>query len=667
MNEDDRKLGMGADIARRDILHGMGATIGAALVGGFTAAGKAAAATAQQTMLTNYDGPIPGAAAYPPLREGMRGSHPGSFEAAHARRDGKPYPDPIDTHEKYDLVVVGGGLSGLAAAVAFRRDRGPDATVLVLDNHDDFGGHAKRNEFKYKDFTFVTTGGSAYFVAPGQWTEDATEFARSLGVDARIKRPHYSPYKAFDMGVASYIAPDIGGDGKLYKGERFTAPSKAFLKKAKMPERVRRDLMKVYHPTEDYLPGMSAAQKVVALEGMSYEKYLLDHVKVEKSTLPWLPGVWCLSKSACSAWFAYFRYAPGFDSLKIERAPDSPESPKSSAADYHLPAGNSDLARLMVRELVPGSLPQGTWQEIELEHVKYDMLDRPNQKARIRVSSIAVRVQHQGEAPKVMFEPDERTVSVDYMHGGKCYRVIGENVILAGNNNMIPYLCPELPDAQKAALHKAVRAANQTTSVLIRDWTAMHKAGVTRVDMPKSFYAAFSLTTPWAKGDSAPKVDPSQPGLLTFSTGTNSGILNNETMTKAILGAMSIPAGATMKDQFRMVRMGLLQTPFETFERAVRTQLKEALGPYGFDPARDIVGITVNRWPHGFAMADNSLFDPKYPPGEAPCEIARKPFGKIKIANSDASGQDLCNTAIDMGLRAVRETAPRRYGYFKRI
>jgi len=667
MNETDRKLGMATNIQRRDILHGVSLAAGAAIMGGVPRVNAAVSVASRQTMLTNYAGTIAGADHYPPVREGMRGAHPGSFEAAHARRDGKPYPDPIDTGERYDLVVVGGGLSGLAAAVDFRRSRGASMRVLVLDNHDDFGGHAKRNEFDYGGSTLMTTGGSSYFVAPSQWTEGARNFASSLGVDATKKRPRYNPYKALGMVPAAYISAANGGDGSLHKNEHFFNPSKEYLQKAKMPEAVRQDLMKVYHPEQDWLAGMSTEQKIALLESITYEKYLLDHVKIQPSTLPWLAGVWCISKTGCSAWFAYYRYAAGFSSLKVDRPVDSPESPEQEADDFHLPAGNSDLARLMVRELVPDALPQGSWQEIQTVHTKYETLDRPNQPARIRLSSIAVRVQHQGVEPTVMFEPDTRTVAVDYMHDGKCYRVIGKNVILAGNNNMIPYLCPELPDAQKAALHKAVRAANQTTSVLVRNWEAFKKAGVTRVDMPKSFYAGFGLSVPWAKDDGKPDADASKAAIVVFSTGTNSGILNNETMTQTILGAMSIPEGTPMQDQFRMVRMGLLQTPFETFERAVRTQITEVLGPYGFDPARDIIGITVNRWPHGFAMAENSLFDKKMPEGEAPCEIARRPFGKIAIANSDASGQDLCNTAIDQGLRAVRDIEPQRYGYFERI
>lgn len=664
MNNRDKKLGMGIAISRRDLIHGITATTLTAPVA--RAGNDRGFAADTQTALTNYAGEIPDALTYPPLREGMRGAHPGAFEAAHGRRDGVPYPAPIQTGESYDLVVVGGGLSGLAAACFYRRRFGSDTRVLVIDNHDDFGGHAKRNEFVSDGRTLMATGGSAYFVAPDQWTDNAKEFVKSLGADFTVKRKATNPYAQLGMRPATFISRESGGDGKLYSHVRFTSPTSEFLKTASLPSRVRRDLIAVYYGTTDYMAGMTKAQKIERLQAITYKKYLLDYVGVSPETLPWLPGVWCLSKTASSAWFAYFRYAPGFSTLGVERAPYSPEDPQNEAADFHLPAGNSDLARLMVRELVPQSLPEGTWQSLETVRIRYDALDRGESSVRIRLSSIGVRVHHVGPKPMGLFEPETRPVAVDYMHDGKCYRVMGTNVVLAGNNNMIPYLCPEMPEEQKAAQHKAVRAANQATNVLIRNWEAFRKAGVTHVDTPIGFFGSFALNVPWAKDDGEPDMDPNKGAIVSFMTGTNSGILNNEIMTRTILGS-DMPDNLSMQQQFRMARMGLLQTPFATFEHAVRSQMNDVLGPYGFDAARDIIGITVNRWPHGFAMAQNSMFDPSSPIGEQPYEIARRPFGRIFIANSDASGKDLCNTAIDQAFRAVEEMVPHNYGYYSRI
>ena len=146
----DRVLGMDRPITRRDFLNGI--AIGTAAL----AYPRASSAGGSDSTAGASDAATPAAAQdapgyYPPLLTGMRGSHPGSFEAAHALRDGQPSPPPQDTGERYDLIVVGAGISGLAAAHFYRAQRGPSSRILLLDNHDDFGGHAKRNEFHLDD------------------------------------------------------------------------------------------------------------------------------------------------------------------------------------------------------------------------------------------------------------------------------------------------------------------------------------------------------------------------------------------------------------------------------------------------------------------------------------------------------------------------------------
>jgi spermidine dehydrogenase len=264
----------------------------------------------------------------------------------------------------------------------------------------------------------------------------------------------------------------------------------------------------------------------------------------------------------------------------------------------------------------------------------------------------------------VMFDRDKREVDVTYMREGKAYRVRSKGVVLACNNAMIPFLCPEMPEQQKAALHKSVRACNQQTNVLIRDFKAFAALKLSNVGCPNCFYGGFSLNSPVLLGDLQSPRDPSDPILVGFSTGGNSGLLANDTMVSELCGG---PPTGTMQDRFRAVRTALVNTPFETWERAVRSQISRALAGSGFDPARDIAAITVNRWPHGFAMSRNSLFDPDTPDQEAPNVMAQRRFGHITIANSDASGIDLVQTAFDEAFRAVRELEPRRYGYYERI
>jgi spermidine dehydrogenase len=647
-------------ISRRDFVSGVSVAVGGALI----------SSNRLQARTVQTPGAVEGAVTaenYPPMRYGMRGAHPGSFEAAHAARGAQSVPAAEDTRETYDLIVVGGGLSGLAAAYYFRKRAGASARILVLDNHDDFGGHAKRNEYVYNGRTLMTTGGSAYLVAPSTWTHEAKQLLDDLGIEKGhpTHKTDRDLYRSLGMGPGVFFRQEKYGEDKLVVGGSLTNPNAEFLAKTPLPEQVQADLVRLYRGKVDYMAGLSKEEKIAKLQKMSYRDYLLNVAKVHPDVPSLLGGVWALGTDITTAWFAYYRYRPGFDGLGIERPPDSPESPAHTADDFRMPAGNSDVARLIVRYLIPAALPPGSFADVQTKRVNYAALDESSSTARIRLNSTAVRVQHAGAGPRAQFERDTREVDVIYMRDGKAYRVRGKGVVLACNNGMIPHLCPELPEMQKQALHQSVRAVNQSTNVLIRDFKAFANLKVSNVGCPNSFYGGFSLGNPMSLGHYEPPRDPSQPILVGFSSGGNSGILSNDTMTSELLGGPPEP-GSTMQDRFRALRVALLSTPFETFERAVRTQTSRALAGSGFDPARDIVAITVNRWPHGFAMSRNSLFD-STSEEDAPCVAARQRFGKITIANSDASGIDLVQTAFDESFRAVRELEPQRYGYYERI
>lgn len=660
MTPEDRQLGMDRLITRRDFVSGVSVAIGGALV--------SSKASQARTVQQGGAASLATAESYPPMRYGLRGAHPGSFEAAHAARDGRAFSNPEDTRETYDLIVVGGGLSGLAAAYYFRKRAGASARILILDNHDDFGGHAKRNEYVYNGRTLMTTGGSAYMVSPATWAHEARQVLKELGIEKgdptyRIDR---DLYRSMGLGPAVFFRKERYGEDKLVVGGSLTNPTAEFVAKTPLPPQVRDDLLRLYHGKIDYMPSLSKEEKIVRLRTMSYRDYLLKVAKVHPDVVPLLGGVWALGPDGTTAWFAYYRYKPGFAGLGVERPPDSPESPEHTADDFRLPAGNSDIARMIVRALIPAALPPGSLADVQSKRVNYAKLDEPSSPVRIRLSSTAVRVQHVGAAPMAQFERDAREVEVIYIRDDKAYRVRGKDVVLACNNGMIPYLCPELPEQQKRALHLAVRAVNQSTNVLVRNFKAFATLKVSNVGCPNSFYGGFSLNNPVLLGDLQGPRDPSDPALVNFSSGGNSGMLSNETMVSELMGTPFAP-GTPVREQFRAMRTALLRTPFEFFERAVRTQMARALAGCDFDPARDIVAITVNRWPHGFAMGRNALFDPETPEEDAPPVIARQRCGHITIANSDASGIDLVQTAFDEAFRAVRELEPRRYGYYERI
>lgn len=656
MDSNDRELGMGRAISRRDFVHGATALGAAAAVSG--AAGQALAQAANANA----------AALYPPLRTGMRGFHPGAFEPIHALAwSGENPPAAESTGEIYDLVVVGAGLSGLAAAYYYRKKAGPKAKILLLDNLDGFGGHAQRNEFEYGGKRLIANGGSAYIVSPSDWSAEAKSILQDLGVAKGHSSDRSDPsvFRSRGMGGAVFFPKEVYGRDRVVKGD-IRKPTQQFLAKTPMSARLRADIDKLMNGRTDYFAGKSPEEKIAALRSMSYRDYLLNVVKVSPEAVPFVEGVWCLSPDTCTAWFAFFRFKPGFEGLGLERPDKSPESEEARADDYTLPGGNSDVARLLVRAMIPDALPAGDFIELADARTDYGVLDRASNATRIRSNSIVYNVRHLGAAPHVL-DTDNREVLVSYLKDGRALSVKAANVVMACMNNVVPFICPDIPDLQKTALRTAVRAANQATNVMFRNWRAFEEAGLTSVMAPNSFFGRISLSSPRYFGRTVPSTSPDQPIVVGFSTGGNSGILSNATMVRALCGDAAPEAGTPPDDQYRLVRHGLLQTPFELFERHVREQSARVLAGTSFDPARDIVAITVNRWPHGFATGLNELFDKSEPGAPPPTVIARQKFGRIAIANTDAGGVSTMQTAFDQAWRAVNDLEPRAYGFYERI
>lgn len=658
MNHEDRELGMGRDISRRSFMHGASA---AAALAATVGAAPFAAARAPYAPAA--------AAAYPPLRTGLRGFHPGAYEPVHALVwGGREPPQAESTGEIYDLVVVGGGLSGLAAAYYYRKAAGPDARILILDNLEGIGGHAQRNEFEYEGRVYYANAGSAYLVAPSRWSREARSILDDMGIAKGDPRDStdQSVFASRDMGGAVLFPSEVFGRDHVVKGA-LNRPTAEFLAATPLPARQRADLDKLMNGRTDYLAGRSDEEKVELLRGMSYRDYLLNVVGLAEESLNFVKGVWAMGLDTCTAWFAFFRHSPGFEGLGIARPAGSPEGEDARADDYTLPGGNSDLARLIIRALIPDALPAGDVFEVADKRMDYTVLDRSSNSTRIRQSSIVYDVRHLGRAPRVL-EPDGREVQVSYLNDGRARSVKAANVIMACMNNVIPHICPDVPEAQIGALHTAVRAANISTNVLFRNWRAFERAGILGVTAPYNFYGSMRLASPRRFGPVTPSTSPDEPIVVSFGTGGNTGILSNPHMVRGLCGDGAPEIGMPSDDQYRIVRQGLLAAPLDLFERELRLVASKSLSGTDFDPARDIVAIAVNRWGHGFATGVNELFDGRSEPGTLlPTAIARQRIGRIAIANSDAGGVSTAQTAFEQAWRAVNDLQPRTYGFYEQI
>ena len=643
----DRKLGMFRSITRRDFLNGVAIGVGAV-----AATDLLPAVAWGESDLAAQDKP----GYYPPALTGMRGSHPGSFEDAHKLRDGtfwKSAGKPSDTAESYDLIVVGGGISGLAAAHFWRAKR-PDARILILDNHDDFGGHAKRNEFhtggRASGRMLLCNGGTWAIESPVPYSKVARGLMDELGIkpaDLAAKCNIRGLYKGLTDAI--FLDKETFGADFLIKG----TPSGMFpgdtesqstsnLEGSPLAPEVRKDILHLESTSEDFLPGLTSDEKKDRLTRVSYKDFLLKNVKVDPRVVPIyqtrthsLFGVGIDAVNALDCWALGF---PGFKGLKLAPGPHkrmgytAPLGFASAREDYefHFPDGNATIARLLVRRLIPASTPGGTVADIVTTRVDYSQLDKKDSPVRLRLSCIVVGAKHLGDPSSA------KEVQVAYLRGGKVYTARAKSTILACWNMMIPYLCPELPDKQKEALHYGVKVPLVYTNVQIKNRKAFEKLGLRSVSSPGMYHSQLGLDVPVDIGDYHFPRSPEEPVVVRMER------------------TPCMP-GMSERDQHRVGRADLLSTPFETFERNIRDQLGRVLGPGGFDPARDIEAITVNRWPHGYAYEYNYLFDPEWPTGQSPIEIARKPFGRIAIANSDAAAAAYTDTAMDQAYRAVEE------------
>ena len=570
---------------------------------------------------------------YPPARTGLRGSHPGSNDHAHSlawtgRRDWGPVTRLPET---YDLVVVGGGISGLAAACFYQQKHGRDRKVLILDNHDDFGGHAKRNEHTIGGNTRISYGGSQTIVEPKHADRIVLDLLEHIGVDLRRFETAYDRefFRRHNLGGVTYFNEEVFGEDKVVQHPYCNYPNyvegvlggkishEEAARQAPLSERGREQLLRVLNgglhrlnlPEEDLQDYINTH---------SYFDYLRGTLGVDD------PGVLRMARHSGLDWAS-----SGMEMLSIAKARSAGAMGFEPVAVYdeenpyihHFPDGNAGVARAMVKKLIPDVAEGKDAEALVLARFDYSRLDNPGQAARIRLNSTAVNVAHAGDPGSAS------SVYVSYINGNRHYRVQAGAVVMACYNMIIPHIVSGLPEEQAAALKLQGKSPLQYTTVGLRNWRAMKELGIGVAMSPGNMHHAVLMDFPVSMGGYEYARGPDDPCVIQ--------------MICCPYGQV----GAPLVEQFREARYRMLSLQFADYEKEIRRHLTGMLPEELFDFDRDVASISVNRWAHGYTTGG---------PGDS-TRIGRQPFGRVTIANADSAPGADAKIAIMMAHRAVSE------------
>lgn len=526
--------------------------------------------------------------------------------AGHAVRDGA-YDNPKiaarDTGEVFDLVIIGGGFSGLGAAYFFNQVKGNTARVLVLENHRMFGGNARRDEFTIKGETLYAPQASIVN------QEQPPAFAPPPAVQ-RI-------FQELRIDLERFRIPEAASGFSIFWDQSASnghARWYANVLEAPLPEAVKKEFLAFIGTIMPFYTNPDWRAELLRLDRYSFK----DYVEREQK---WTAGLWSLLQSDLATLFSF----PD----QVSAAAVYAQFGGGPRPLYFSPGGNSGFLRHLVKHLIPDAIGGTSTDEIVHGPVRLAALDRTQSPIRIRLGATAVRVEHEGT-------PDEaRLVRVTYVRGGKLYRLRARGVIMASGGYITQHVVRDLPPEKREAYRKFRYAPILQINVALTNSRALDKAGVNAFS---TYRDGFGSVLYWYEKMSAavkPRLEAARPNMIG-------------------LGVPLLYPGLSPQEQAVRGRMDMLNTPFREYERKTRRELARLLGPWGLDPKRDIAGIAISRWGHhGYTFPYPGIYI------DGAVETAKKPFGRIAFAHTDLERFSFMIGAIGQGYRAVQDVLER--------
>jgi spermidine dehydrogenase len=571
---------------------------------------------------------------YPPARTGLRGSHPGSNENAHNRAwtQRSDWGPTTRLHEVYDLIVVGGGLSGLSAAYFYQQKHGRDKKVLILDNHDDFGGHARRNEHTINGQRRIGYGGSQTLVKPQAAHKIVQDLLKDIGIDIERFKTAYDRdfFKRHDLGATTYFNKQVFGQDKVVAHPYCNYPNyieglqgpklsnEEAAREAPLSERGKEQLLKVLNGGLHSIK-LSGQELESHIARTPYFDYLKNTLGVDD------PGVLRMARHSGLDWAS-----TGTDLMSIQAAKSCGALGFTPVAVYdadhpyihHFPDGNAGIARALVKNMIPRVANGKNAEELVLSRFHYAELDKKSSPVRIRLNSTVVNVRHHGA------HQSASEVGITYINGNKAFQVKAKAAVMACYNMMIPHIVSGLPEKQAEALKLQGKCPLQYTTVGLRNWRAFKELGIGLAMSPGNMHQAVLMDFPVSMGGYEYTRSPNDPCVL-----------------QMINCPYGNTVGAPRLEQYREARSRMLTLQFSDYEEEIRAHLGGMLPKFLFEFDRDVESISVNRWAHGYTTGgpDDST------------RIGRQPFGRITIANADSAPGADAKTAMMMAHRAVHE------------